>query len=137
MPSAADASVDIQNKLTGQVLEQLKSAFGGMPTEGERKVMLDLQGSINLKAPQRESIINRALTLVRRRNEQAKVKANQLREGTYFSEDGGTESTPTQTSNAYKSKVPPKDNPNARQAPNGSWWVKGANGKFRPVENGE
>ena len=42
-----------------------------------------------------------------------------------------------QQSNAYTSKVPPKDNPNARQAPNGSWWVKGANGKFRPVETGE
>lgn len=81
---AENASVDLKNKVTGQALEQLKAVFGGMPTEGERKVLLELQGSLNLKASQREAIYKRAIALAQRRLEQAKDKANRLRSGTYF-----------------------------------------------------
>ena len=90
------ASVDLQNKVTGQALENLKAIFGGMPTEGERKILLDMQGSLNQKAPQREAIFKRAIELAKRRQAINQDKAKRLREGTYFgsgvatNQDGGS-----------------------------------------------
>ena len=49
---------------------------------------------------------------------------------TYFGEQSIKEQS---TSNAYKSKVPPKKYPHARQAPDGNWYVKDANGQSLPV----
>jgi|GEM_PF-2662857 len=88
--AAEDASVDIKNKVTGQALDQLKTIFGAMPTEGERKVLLELQGSINLKSQQREAIYKRAIDLAKRRIEINMKKAKSLREGTYFNEGVST-----------------------------------------------
>lgn len=85
-----NATVDLTNKVTGQALEQLKAIFGGMPTEGERKILLELQGSVNQKASQRESIFNRAIELAARRRALAQGKAKALREGTYFGEGVAT-----------------------------------------------
>lgn len=91
-----NASVDLQNKVTGQALENLKAIFGGMPTEGERKVLIEIQGSLNQKASQREAIFKRAIDLAKRRMSTAQDKAKRLREGTYFgagvatNQDGGS-----------------------------------------------
>ena len=79
-----NAAVDLKNKVTGQALEQLKVIFGGMPTEGERKILIELQGSINQKAEQRKAIFERAIALAERRQKLAQDKAKKLREGTYF-----------------------------------------------------
>lgn len=79
-----NASVDLQNKVTGQALESLRAIFGGMPTEGERKILIELQGSINQKASQRELIFKRAIGLAEKRMKFAQEKAKSLREGTYF-----------------------------------------------------
>lgn len=85
----ANAAVDLNNIVTGQALEQLRATFGGMPTEGERKVLLDVQGSVNMTAPQRKEIWERAIKMVERREKLAKERADQLREGTYFKPAGG------------------------------------------------
>lgn len=85
-----NASVDMQNKVTGQALEQLRAVFGGMPTEGERKILLELQGSINQKTPQRKAIFNRAIALAERRLAINQDKAKRLREGTYFGQGVAT-----------------------------------------------
>lgn len=79
-----NASVELQNKVTGQALAGLRAAFGGNPTEGERKVMLEVQGSINQKATQREEIFKRAIEMANRRLAAAQDRAKRLREGTYF-----------------------------------------------------
>jgi hypothetical protein len=90
-----NASVDLKNKVTGQALENLKVIFGGMPTEGERKILLDMQGSLDQTPAQRKKIFERAITLAERRQALAPEKAKRLREGTYFgagvatNQDGG------------------------------------------------
>ena len=90
-----NAAVDLKNKVTGQALENLKAIFGGMPTEGERKILLEMQGSLNQKAEQRKAIFERAIALAERRQQVARDKAKALREGTYFgagvatNQDGG------------------------------------------------
>lgn len=79
-----NATVDLQNKVTGQALENLRAIFGGMPTEGERKILIELQGSVNQKASQREAIFKRAIDLAQKRMAFAQDKAKKLRGGTYF-----------------------------------------------------
>ena len=84
-----NATVELNNIVTGQALEQLRAVFGGMPTEGERKILLEVQGSVNMKASQRKEIYERAITMAERRMEQNAQKAKQLREGSYFTPNGG------------------------------------------------
>ena len=82
----ADAATELDNIMTGQALETLKATFGGMPTEGERKVLMDMQASLDKTPEQRKAIIERAIQLAKRRAESHGGKAKSLREGTYFTE---------------------------------------------------
>lgn len=99
----ANAAVDLNNIVTGQALEQLRATFGGMPTEGERKVLLDVQGSVNMTAPQRKEVWERAIKLVERREKIAKERADQLRGGTYFKPQGGPTVPPVDLSQNRRS----------------------------------
>lgn len=81
----ATATTMLDNIVTGNALEMLKATFGGAPTEGERAILLQLQGSANLPRAQREAIYNRAIQLAEARLASNQQKANQLRSGTYFS----------------------------------------------------
>ena len=87
---SADATVDLDNITTGQALESLRSVFGGSPTEGERKILLDIQGSANMTKKQRETIYDRAIELAKRRQNFNQNKAKSIRDGSYFSEDGAS-----------------------------------------------
>ena len=91
---AADATVSLDNLVTGQALEQLRAIFSGMPTEGERKVLLEVQGSVNLQPQQRREIWERAIQLSDRREKVNRQKAEQLRGGTYMKPGGGTANVP-------------------------------------------
>lgn len=82
----ADATIDLDNIMTGQALESLKLIFGGMPTEGERKILLDLQASVDKTPQQRDAILDRAIELAQRRMSFNKSKADSLRSGKYFKE---------------------------------------------------
>jgi hypothetical protein len=93
----ANATVELNNIVTGQALQQLRSAFGGNPTEGERKILLDVQGSVNMTAPQREAIWTRAKEAAGRRLQWAQKKAGQLRDGSYFGEQPAYADEPTAT----------------------------------------
>lgn len=74
----------LTNTVQEQALSQLKSIFGGNPTEGERKAMLDMQGSVD-KAPEvREEIYRRAMSLAQRRMETYQRRSEELRGGTYY-----------------------------------------------------
>lgn len=92
-PKTVDATVELDNILQGSALPQLKSIFGGMPTEGERKILLDIQGSSGKTASQRKPIIERAIQAAQNRIKFNQQKAEQLRGGTYFSGEGGLETT--------------------------------------------
>lgn len=83
---AANATIDLDNMMTGQALESLKAVFGGMPTEGERKILLDMQASADKTPAQRKSIIERAIAAADRRATMAQAKAKAIREGTYLTE---------------------------------------------------
>lgn len=74
----------IENLVTSQALSQLKATFGAAPTEGERKILLEIQGSTN-KAPEvRADIWNRAKLLAEKRLQHEQDKINQIRGGTYY-----------------------------------------------------
>lgn len=81
---AARNTVLLDNIVSGNALEMLKATFGGAPTEGERKILLDLQGSANLPSDQREAIYTRAIAAAERRLAMNEKKAQGLRDGSYF-----------------------------------------------------
>lgn len=82
----AVATTMLDNIVTGNALEMLKATFGGAPTEGERAILLQLQGSANLPKAQREAIYKRAIEMAESRLASNQQKANQLRSGVYFSQ---------------------------------------------------
>lgn len=87
-PGAVDATQDLDNILQSQALPQMKSIFGGNPTEGERKILLDIQGSSSKPPAVREKIFERAETAINNRLKFNADKVKRLREGTYFTGDG-------------------------------------------------
>jgi hypothetical protein len=76
------------NLVTNQALQSLRSTFGGNPTEGERKILLDVAGSVNQTAPVREEIFKRAQKAAEDRLVFNKQKADSLRGGTYYKPGG-------------------------------------------------
>lgn len=88
---AGTATENLQNEVTSNALAGLKAIFGAAPTEGERKILLEIQGSAN-KAPQvREDIYNRAQVLARKRLEFNERRAAELRGGTFYKPQGGAQ----------------------------------------------
>jgi hypothetical protein len=92
--AGADATINLDNMMTGQALESLKLVFGGMPTEGERKILLDMQASADKTPGQRKDIINRAIKAAKTRVAFNEKKGKALREGTYMTE--GVQNDPIQ-----------------------------------------
>lgn len=80
----ATATAMLNNIVTGNALEMLKATFGGAPTEGERAILLQLQGSANLPRAQREAIYNRAIQMAERRLQANQAKAEGIRNGGFF-----------------------------------------------------
>jgi hypothetical protein len=88
---AGEHTTDLANTVTNNAVAQLKAAFGGNPTEGERKIWLDLQGSVNLPPKQRKKIFERAVAAIHARNEYNKQLSDSLRNSTYYREGGAPE----------------------------------------------
>jgi hypothetical protein len=96
--AGANATVDLDNLMTGQALESLKATFGGMPTEGERKILLDMQASADKTPQQRQAILDRAIAAAERRVQFNEQKSNALRSGEYFSpQPAKSETSPAQS----------------------------------------
>lgn len=83
------ATIDLDNLVTTNALGQLKAIFGAAPTEGERKILLDIQGSSSLPDAARQRIYSRAITLAERRLETNRQRASEMRGQTYYRPDGG------------------------------------------------
>lgn len=94
--AGADATVDLDNMMTSQALESLKATFGGMPTEGERKILLEMQASTDKTPKQRKSIIDRAILAAQSRAAYNAKKANALRTGVYNYPEYSDETAATQ-----------------------------------------
>jgi hypothetical protein len=83
-PEKSLATQDLQNLTTQQALESLKAIFGGNPTEGERAILLDIQGSVNKPDEIRQKIYDRGLELARRRLDVHSRRAAELRGGEFY-----------------------------------------------------
>lgn len=102
------ATQELKNVVTAQALESLKAVFGGMPTEGERKILLEIQGSVDQSKPVREAIYKRAMVAAERRIAANKAKADALRSGTYFDPGFGQQQAPGgQTSTGLQWSIEP------------------------------
>ena len=85
-PKGTKETLEFDLLLKQQVLPQLKSIFGSAPTEGERAILLELQGSSSLPRATREAVLKRARQMANQRLQFNKQKAQKLREGSYFTE---------------------------------------------------
>lgn len=84
---AATATALLDNVTKGNALDMLKATFGGAPTEGERAILLQLQGSANMPRTQREAIYDRALKMAEARIKANMEKAESLKSGSFFQSD--------------------------------------------------
>lgn len=84
-PEGAQATIEFDMLLKQQVLPQLKSIFGASPTEGERKILLELQGSSSLPRAVRNKILDRAIAAAQRRMAMDQQEEAALLSGSYFS----------------------------------------------------
>lgn len=84
-----EATLELDNLITTNALGQLKAIFGAAPTEGERKILLDIQGSSNLPHPLRVKIYDRGIALAEKRLQLNRERASDMRGQTYFRPDGG------------------------------------------------
>lgn len=93
-PESSKATIEYDNLVQNQALQQLKTIFGGNPTEGERAILLDLQASSDKDPETREKILIRARDAAIRRLEFNRQRSEQMRGGTYYKPGGGVTSAP-------------------------------------------
>jgi hypothetical protein len=84
-----EATTELNNVILGQALSSLKSIFGAAPTEGERKILVDLQASVDKTPTERKKIIERAIGLAKIRLAYNKQRADGLRGQTYYKPGSG------------------------------------------------
>ena len=109
------ATEDVKNIITTQALDQLKAVFGGMPTEGERQILLDIQGSTSQAPEVRKGIWERAIDMAERRIDFNQRQSGALRSGDYY-QPGYSPVTPDA---APAQPAPPAGAPTAVQPPKG------------------
>jgi hypothetical protein len=80
---SADATRRYETLVTEQALSQLKSIFGAAPTEGERKILVEMQASVDKTPAQREAILKDAIEAVKARIASAKAKSEMIKTGEY------------------------------------------------------
>ncbi len=85
---AGIATESLKNEVETNALSQLKAIFGGAPTEGERKILLDLQGSASKAPAVRDEIYKRAESAASKRLEFNRQRADALRGQTYYKPGG-------------------------------------------------
>lgn len=120
-PAASEATANLENTVTTNALSQMKAIFGGNPTEGERKILLDIQGSIGQPDNVRQGIYDRAIRAADARLAFNRQRATELRGGTYYKPGAGDPGGRTQSSPQESARQP--DVSQAKQASDGNWYV--------------
>ena len=82
------ATTELTNLVMTNALGQLKAIFGAAPTEGERKILLEIQGSVNQPDEVRQNIYARAMQLAEMRLKFNKQRSDELRGGTFYKPPG-------------------------------------------------
>jgi hypothetical protein len=106
-PDKSAATQDLQNITTQQALESLKAIFGGNPTEGERAILLEIQGSVGKPDAIRQKIYDRGLGLAKKRLEINRQRASELRGGEFYK--------PNKGESAERRQEEPKTTPTEQQ----------------------
>lgn len=79
------ATRELDNLLGQQALAKLRTAFGGNPTEGERKIMLELQGIGAKSIEERAIVIRNAYSALKARRDSQQRRLNDIKAGAYRS----------------------------------------------------
>lgn len=138
-PAQGQATAELENVVTSQALAQLKSIFGAAPTEGERKILLEIQGSVGQPDNVRQQIYDRGIAMAKKRLEFNQQRADELRGGSFYRSQGrqgqGQSRTDGTPGGAQGGQRQP-DTSQARQAPDGNYYVPDPNrpGKFLMVK---
>ncbi len=98
----------LENVVTNQALQSLRSIFGGNPTEGERKILLSVAGSVNQPRDVREQIFAEAQRLAEQRLAVNRQKAAGIRQGTYYKPGGQPDALAPRVDSAPGIPVPPE-----------------------------
>lgn len=77
------ATTEYRTQVTEQALNNLKAIFGGMPTEGERKVLMDMQALPDFTPQEQERILNNAIAAAERRMKFNQSKIEGIQTGSY------------------------------------------------------
>ena len=77
------ATTDLETLVLTNGLDQLKATFGGNPTEGERAILLQIQGSLSMSPEERASLWDQAMKMAARRVRTAEAKMKKLQSGAY------------------------------------------------------
>jgi hypothetical protein len=85
------ATEEFANLTTQNALNALKTTFGSNPTEGERKILLEVQGSIGKPPAVRERILRRALGVAQRVIERNKAMIPRIQGGFYSTRTDGSQ----------------------------------------------
>ena len=75
----------LENMLSDQAVAGLKASFGGNPTEGERAIILSLQGIGAKSVEERKQIIKRAYDAAKLAKERHAKRLNEINQGLYRS----------------------------------------------------
>ena len=102
----ANATVLSENITIELALKQLKSTFGAAPTEGERKILMDLQASVDKSPVQKKQIIAAAMRAVAERIRYREKRQEAIRSGSYIMPKGNS-------SSSSSNKPPAKNNASA------------------------
>lgn len=90
------ATENFDNLMMGNALQSLKTTFGGNPTEGERKILTDLQAISSKPRAVREEIIRRAIQAAKTRVARETKRLKSLKAGEYGTRGGSTVGKTTQ-----------------------------------------
>ena len=77
------STTELENLVLTNGLEQLKATFGGNPTEGERNILLQIQGSLSMGVEERAALWDRAMKMAARRVKTGQEKMKKLQSGAY------------------------------------------------------
>lgn len=93
-PEAAAKTSEYNSIVTGQALDNLRAIFGGNPTEGERKILMDIQAAPTMSVPEREALLARTQQAVLNRQMAAQTKAQSIRSGSFATQGGAMPPAP-------------------------------------------
>lgn len=77
------ATEDLDNLVMGSMLASLKSTFGANPTEGERRILKEIQASSDVPRNVRATIFKRALKTMQQKLERDTQRLSALKSGGY------------------------------------------------------